>query len=240
MAGPQRSSNVREEQMQKAVIAIVPGLIGLGIAITFFVFSSPSTIGLRWVLMVGSVGAIGYGLRIILQMRQVGSVRLDCPFCGGKNFFTTAPQGDVRCDKCNRDIPVLDGRVLKVHQVRCGFCGELNYFSEKSTGLLCESCDREIPISTDDSNAPSPALQTYAMHDPTKVRYNLVLVDAGVKREVMIPTLQKMLALNRNQIKDIIDRTPAILLQGVPKMKAELLAAEIKAKGGVAEANPVE
>ena len=56
----------------------------------------------------------------------------------------------------------------------------------------------------------------------------------------MIPTLQKMLALNRNQIKDIIDRTPAILLQGVPKMKAELLAAEIKAKGGVAEANPVE
>ena len=240
MAGTQRSSNVREEQLQKAFFAIVPGVIALTFAIVLFINDARSMDGLKWVLLLASIGAIGFGLRVLLQMRQVGRVELTCPFCGGRNFFTTAPQSDVRCDKCNRDIPVLDGRVLKVHQVRCGFCAELNYYSDKSTGLLCESCDREIPISTDDSNAPSPALQTYAMHDPTKVRYNLVLVDAGAKREVMIPTLQKMLALNRNQIKDIIDRTPAILLQGVPKMKAELLAAEIKAKGGVAEANPVE
>lgn len=240
MAGTQRSSNVREEQMQKAVIVMVPGIIALIFAIVFFVYASPYTTGLRWVLLLAAVVALGFGIRILAQMRQVDNVELTCAFCGAKNFFTTAPQSDVRCDKCNRDIPVLDGRVLKVHQVRCGFCGELNYYSEKSTGLLCESCDREIPISTDDSDSASPALHTYSMHDPTKVRYNLVLVDAGVKREAMIPTLQKMLALNRNQIKDIIDRTPAILLQGVPKMKAELLAAEIKAQGGVAEANPVE
>ena len=222
--------------MLRAFISIVPGLVCLTISIVLFVYDSGYTIGLRWVLLLVSVAAIGYGVSQLMQMRKIGSFDVACPFCKENNKFTSEPMHDVRCDKCNREIPIVDGRMLRVFEVRCGSCSTLNWYSEKSTGLICEECDREIPIATDDERDVSPAMHAYSRHDDT-ARYNLVLVDPGPRREDIIPVLQKMLALNRNQVKDIMDDVPMTVLHGVPKKKAELMASEIAAAGGRADSS---
>ena len=242
MAGSERSSNLREEYALRAFISIVPGLIALTISIVLFVYNSRYsdtryTVGLQWVLLVLSVAAIGYGVSQLMQMRKIASFDVECPFCKAKNRFTTQPTHDVRCDRCNRDIPIVDGRTLRVFEVRCGFCSTLNWYSEKSTGLICEECDREIPIAVGDERDASPAMHAYSRHDDA-TRYNLVLVDPGPRREEIIPVLQKMLALNRNQVKEIMDDVPMTVLHGVPKKKAELMASEITASGGRADASP--
>jgi ribosomal protein L7/L12 len=236
MSEVDRSSNIREQRAQRALMALVPGVLGLLFCVVLFVYASGWTVGLRWVLLVLSLAAVAYGLWQFFEMRKVTSFEIVCPFCNGKNIFTIEPMNDVRCEHCNRDVPILDGRALKVFQVRCGYCNTLNWYSEKSTGLICEECDRAIPIATDEGHA-SPAMHTYARQDDD-TPYNLVLLDAGPKREEMIPVLQKMLALNRNQVKDLMDDVPMVLLQGVPKKKAELMAAQILSHGGRASASP--
>ena len=232
-----RSSNIREERAQRAIMALIPGGIALCAALVMFAYPVEALSGLRMVLLLASIGAIGYGIWQFFEMRKVTSFTIVCPFCQGKNSFTEQPMSDVRCDKCNRDIPLEDGRTLQVFQVRCGYCSTLNWYSEKSTGLICEECDREIPISTDDAHTPTKAFHTFTRHDDD-TPYNLVLIDAGPKREDIIPILQKMLALNRNQVKDLIEDVPIILLQGVPKKKAELMAAQIASHGGRADSAP--
>jgi hypothetical protein len=238
MSDIDRSSNIREVRAMRAFASIVPGLVALGIAAPMFIWDTDGwTLGLRWVLALAGVGAICYGVWNIAEMRKITTFEIVCPFCQGKNVFTEQPMSDVRCDKCNRDVPIIGGRQLRVFQVRCGFCNALNWYSEKSTGLICEECDREIPISTDESHAPTKAFHTYTRHDDD-APYNLILLDAGQKHEDIIPVLQKMLALNRNQVKDIMDDVPVVLLQGVPKKKAELMAAQIQAHGGRADSSP--
>ncbi len=242
MAGSERSSNLREEFALRAFISIVPGVIALAVSIVLFVYNTRYsdagyTVGLQWVLLVLSVPAIWYGVSQLVQMRKIASFDVKCPFCQASNRFTTQPMHDVRCDRCNRDIPIVDGRTLRVFEVRCGFCSTLNWYSEKSTGLICEECDREIPISVSDDREASPAMHAYARHDDTE-RYNLVLLDPGPKREEIIAVLQKMLALNRNQVKEIMDDVPMTLLHGVPKKKAELMSSEIAACGGRSEVTP--
>jgi len=236
MSDIERSSNIREEKAQRAFMSIVPGAIGLVITIILFFYASGWTLGLRWVLLGFSLVAISYGVWQLMEMRKIASHAVVCPFCDRKNVFSEPPSHDVRCDNCNREIPIIDGRILQVFQVRCGFCNALNWYSEKSTGLICEECDRVIPIANEEG-AASPAMDAYARHDDN-TPYNLTLIDAGARREEIIPVLQKMLALNRNQVKQIIDDAPMVLLQGVPKKKAELLAAQITAHGGQADTSP--
>lgn len=232
-----RSSNIKEERAQRALMALVPGVIGLGIAGVMYAFPEPALAGLRLIILLASVGAVGYGAWQFSLMRKITSFDIVCPFCQAKNTFTEQPMEDVRCNSCNREIPILDGKILKVFQVRCGYCNTLNWYSEKSTGLICEECDREIPISTDEEHTPSKAFHAFTRHDDDSP-YNLVLVDPGPKHEEMIPVLQKMLALNRNQVKEIMDEVPVVLLQGVPKKKAELMAAQIESHGGRANSTP--
>lgn len=232
-----RSSNIREERVQRALMALIPGVIVLCIALEMYAYPDAYLAGLRMVLLLASIAAICYGVWQFWEMRKITSFTIVCPFCQGKNTFTEEPMSDVRCDKCNREIPILDGRTLQVFQVRCGYCSTLNWYSEKSTGLICEECDREIPISTDDAHTPTKAFHTFTRHDDD-TPYNLVLIDPGPKREDIIGVLQKMLALNRNQVKDLLDDVPIVLLQGVPKKKAELLAAQIASHGGRADSAP--
>ncbi|HXH60783.1 MAG TPA: hypothetical protein VNI20_05435 [Fimbriimonadaceae bacterium] len=232
-----RSSNIKEIRTQRALMAMIPGGIGLFIAIVLFSYHAPSTIGLRWVMLLASVGALGYGIWQLSLISKITTFDIVCPFCDGKNIFTEQPMDDVRCDHCNREIPIVNGRLLKVFQVRCGYCNALNWYSEKSTGLICEECDRVIPISTEEGQEATAAFTTFSRQDDD-APYNLMLIDAGPKHEEIIPVLQKMLALNRNQVKDIIDEVPVILLQGIPKKKADLLAAQIGAHDGRAKVAP--
>jgi ribosomal protein L7/L12 len=118
-------------------------------------------------------------------------------------------------------------------QVRCGSCNALNFYSEKSEVLLCEECNREISISLDDDRAPKRI--AYARRDDDKLYELVLLSNGGHKTEELISALQHMLALNRNQVKQMLDELPVTLLSGIPRMKAEMLQTQLTANDAVAE-----
>ena len=69
-------------------------------------------------------------------------------------MLVAPPEEDFPCLRCIRMIPVVDGKPLAVSQVRCGYCNELNFYSDKTEVLLCEKCNHEIPIAFDDKGGP--------------------------------------------------------------------------------------
>lgn len=236
----ERSSSVKEQYVQRALMAGVPGLILIGVGVVLFLYQQSqggALVPLSVVLMLIGVICLVYMATQLAAMKKVPSFPLVCPFCKHRNEFMEPALSDVRCDGCQRQIPIIEGRILQVWQVRCGFCNHLNYYSEKSTGLLCEECNREVPISTADGSAPKAkaAFDAYARHDDDRP-YDLVLEDAGAKGEDLVACLQHMLALNRNQVKDMLEETPITLLTGIPKKKAELLKAQIEMHHGRADA----
>jgi 4'-phosphopantetheinyl transferase EntD len=49
-----------------------------------------------------------------------------------------------------------------------------------------------------------------------------------------------MLALNRNQVKQMLEEVPITLLTGIPRMKAEMLQAQLAAHQAHAQAIPLD
>lgn len=234
MAHLDRSSNLKEQFGQKALVSIIPGVLALGLGALFISYQSLFT-ALGFVLVAMGLGAVVYGGIQLSHMKKIPSFPVKCPFCNHKNDFTEHPMTDVRCEGCQRSVPILDGRVLTVQQVRCGFCNHLNYYSEKSTGLICESCNRIVPIASEGGAHAQATMQNYTVQDDDRT-YDLVLESGGnAHNEDLVSTLQQMLALNRNQVKQMLEETPVVLLTGIPKKKAELLKAQIELHHGKAE-----
>lgn len=234
MSHLERSSNLKEQLGQRALVSIVPGVIVLGIGILLITYRSVlSTLGI--VLVIMAVVAIGYGVMQLSQMKKIPSFPVKCPFCNYKNTFTEEPEGDVRCEGCQRSIPIYEGRILSVEQVRCGFCNHLNYYSEKSTGLICESCNRIVPIANEGGAQAQATMEHYTIQDDNRP-YDLILTEGdNVHNEDLVSTLQHMLAMNRNQVKQLLEEAPVVLLTGIPKKKAELLKAQIEMHHGKAD-----
>lgn len=232
----EQTSNAKERVAADSMVAFGPGilLIIFG-AIIFYYQRTQGGILQSLGIVLGVIGLalIGYGLFKLNKVRELEGHPIDCPFCEKTNVLTAVPEGDFRCVHCNREVPVEKGVVLRVFQVRCGYCNTLNFYSDKSTGLICESCDREIPIATDEETHAKKVFEAYTVHDDDQP-YDLILLQAP-NTEDMVKTLQQMLALNRNQVKDIIEDLPQTLLTGIPKKKAELLTAQIGIHKGKAE-----
>ncbi len=233
----ERSSNIREEILQRSILSIVPGLVLIVLGAVMASYPGLWT-PLGWVLLAIGVAAGGYGAAQLVQLRKVRSFPVLCPFCSHKNEFVAAVESDVRCEECNRMVPIQNGQVMEVFQVRCGFCNALNHYTSKSTGLLCEDCNRVIPIAVEEGRQASAAFSAYATVDDEQT-YELVLTGGGAKSEDLVSCLQHMLALNRNQVKQILEEAPVVLLTGIPKKKAELLRAQICLHHGEAEFKPV-
>lgn len=236
---PTRAEIVREELASNAFLSIVPGLFVTLIASVMLFYqltqvgTSSALLPVSIVLLIIGVGLIGFGIYKASQVKKVAVFKIDCPFCEKTNELTDEPKSDFRCVHCNREVPIENGVILAVFQVRCGFCDHLNFYSEKSTGLICEECDRAIPIATDEETHAKKIFENYTIHDDDHP-YDLI-INKAPNSEDMVKTLQTMLALNRNQVKDIIEDLPQTLLTGIPKKKAELLAAQISMHKGEAE-----
>jgi uncharacterized protein YbaR (Trm112 family) len=239
MSQPKRSSDIIESHSEQALSYSLGGIVALAIGILLWIFRGDGwLIGLCYVMLLTGAGALGYGIYCALQIRKVQSFSLECPYCKYKNSFTEQPMSNVACRSCNRMIPIEDGRVLRVMQVRCGYCNALNYYSEKNTVLLCEECDHEIPIAQADGSVPQKHIFFAAKEDDNT--YELVLVSHdGHHTEELISTLQSMLALNRNQVKDMLMNMPVVLLTGITRKKAEMLSAQLSIHGAAADMKPV-
>ncbi len=229
MPESQRSSDIKEVYVQRAILGAVPGVLLLVVGLILVIYKSIFIV-LGLLLGAGGLAALVYAAVQYSKTREIPDFSVDCPFCGKKNHLVEQPTSDFRCVHCNRMVPIQDGRMLRIFQVRCGYCNTLNYYSEKSTGLICEECDRVIPIATDEENAPTKAFGAFSARDDTGT-YDLTLQDAGNKHEEVIECLQHMLALNRNQVKQIIEQVPVVLLSGIPRRKAEMLKAQIDSHG---------
>ncbi|GMV87653.1 MAG: hypothetical protein AMXMBFR81_05840 [Chthonomonas sp.] len=236
----QRSSDVQESTWADAMMYLIPGIIAIVIGAVGLRYGE-MFVGIGWVGIIGGVGATGFGLYKGFTSKKIEFVKVECVYCHAQNHFTYHPDDDFRCDKCQRLVPVLDGKVLSVEQVRCGFCNTLNYYSEKTEVLLCENCNREVPISLDEGRAPTKRLAPgYAVKAEDQRQFELRLIDPGPKTEEVIQTLQKMLALNRNQVKQMLEEVPITLLTGIPRMKAEMLQAQLAAHQAHAQAIPLD
>lgn len=237
----QRSSDVVESYSERALTYGFGGIVSLGISALLLVYrgSSGMFVPLAIILAVIGLAALSYAAYNALAVRKVAAVAITCPYCKGSNRLIETPHTDFTCSECHRLIPILDGRPLAVQQVRCGYCNELNYFSEKTDVLLCESCNHEIPIAHEEGYVSKKKLPSaYAVQDDDRL-YELILVAHGHKTEELIATLQHMLALNRNQVKQMLMELPVTLLTGIPRKKAEILKAQLAVNEALADFRPV-
>lgn len=234
---PQRSSDVVEIHSERALSFGLSGLFAVALG-ALMIYYQGMLLYLGWLLAIGGAAAIAYGIYCATRVRKVTSYKIPCPYCSASNALTEQPESDFSCISCHRMIPVRGGTVLPVFQVRCGFCNHLNYYNETSVGLICESCDREIPISTVEGAETKKFFQAYTHKDDDQT-YELVLISYGHKTEEVINTLQHMLALNRNQVKQMLEELPVTLLTGIPRKKAEMLKAQLALHDAAAEFHPV-
>lgn len=231
----QRKSDVVENFAASALSYGIGAVVCLAGALVFWIFrGSGMFIGLVWVLSAGFLGLAYMAIKQARRIRKVTSYVLECVFCNREIELLEKPKNDdVTCPECHRLIPIQNGEALPVSQVRCGFCNTLNYYSAKSEYLICENCDREIPIQMEEGHQPKHAPRGYVIDDDN-TPYNLTLVELhnpGQANEDAISCLQHMLALNRNQVKDLLSDLPTTLLVGIPRKKAELLAAQLSVNG---------
>lgn len=229
----QRSSDVVEQHSARALSFAFGGILALALGGLLLYYQSMFG-ALAWILVAGGVVALLYAGYCGMQIRKVSTFRIPCPYCSATNALLEQPTGDFSCVSCHRMIPYRSGHVLPVFQVRCGFCNHLNYYNETSVGLICESCDREIPIANAEGQGSKKFFQAYTQRDDDAL-YELTLISYGHKTEEVINTLQHMLALNRNQVKQMLEELPVILLTGIPRKKAEMLKAQLALHDAAAE-----
>ena len=237
----QRYSDVIESISEKAFYFFVGTLLFGAVGVLLLRYKGDGYLeGLGWVLILAAVGMLGYGIYIASETRKVKSYTIECPICTEVNELTDKPlDEDITCIACNHRIPIKDGQVLPVMQVRCGFCNSLNYYSDKTDLLICETCNHEIPIHQEDGKPVKQLPKGYALVDDNML-YELVLMEGAKTNEDLVKTLQSMLALNRNQVRDLLDEVPVTLLQGITRMKADMLTAQLIGHDAKAEARVIQ
>lgn len=217
-------------------MAGISGIVILAIGVVLWMFRGSGMFNvLSIMLIVGGLGALGYAVYCGMQTRKVTSFDIVCPYCNSRVSLVSAPDRDVSCRTCLRMIPIVDGKPIKVTQVRCGYCNALNYYSDKTIGLLCEECNHEIPISRADGQT---AQSRFAVVDDDRM-YELKLLGFEHATEDLVSALQQSLALNRNQVKQMLEELPVTLLTGIPKRKAEMLSAQLTGHGASCQFYPL-
>lgn len=217
------------------------GLVICAFAIILLVFrGSGMFVPLGIVMLLIGIPMIGLSIRYLWRVREVKGVSVTCPICSGVNEILEPPEEDFTCVHCSRLIPIKDGKVLPVQQVRCGFCNELNYYSEKTDALLCENCNHEIPIAGTEDRPRKEIPKAYMVVDD-EAMYELVIVGHGRhKEEELIAALQHMLALNRNQVKQMLEEVPVTVLTGINRKKGDMLKAQLSIYEAEVELKPMQ
>lgn len=237
---PERSSDVIEIHAEKAFAFGLGGLLSLSLAALLYHYRGDGMlVGLALVLACFGAYAVVRSIYWATQIRKVTRVEVDCPYCQHKNMLTEAPEKDFTCLECKRLIPIIDGRILSVSQVKCNYCGEQNYYSDKTILLICEKCDHEIPIAREDGGPKRQMPKGFVVDDDTRT-YELILVAHGNETDDLVRALQQMLALNRNQVKQMLTELPVTLLRGITRRKAEMLQAQLTAHHGVCEFRAID
>ncbi|MEP0764952.1 MAG: hypothetical protein HRF45_00210 [Fimbriimonadia bacterium] len=238
MAEPIRRSDVAEKDIEAGIYWLIGSLV---VALLGFLFGRyggggpVSTVG--WIILaVTPIGLIVSGTKFYAA-KNVPGVPVLCPYCHSKTYFLAPPAGDFTCDNCHRRVAVEDGKPLRVIEVKCGFCGSLQRFSERTEVALCEECDHEIPLASSETGHMKHLAKGIALEEDPRP-YDLILVAPGPQVEPLIGRLQQVLALPRNQVKDMLVSLPVTLLHGIPMRKAKMLHDELVRMGAAVDMKP--
>lgn len=237
-----RASDVIEWHSEKSLSFAFGGIVAIAIGGVLMKYRGGGMFTNLAVFLI-TVGcfAIAYAIFCALLVRKVTTHDIKCPYCEIPNVLVDAPTEDFPCVSCNRMIPIADGKPMSVDQVRCGFCNELNYYSEKTEVLLCEKCNHEIPIARDDVVGPRKTIPAAFVVVEDEALYELQLVGHGKhKEEELINALQHILALNRSQVKQMLSELPVTVLTGITRKKAEMLKAQLGLYEGEVEFHSME
>jgi uncharacterized protein YbaR (Trm112 family) len=212
-------------------------------ALSAFIFKfrgEGSLVPFAILVTIFGIGFFGWAVHKAIEIKKTTRHGVICPLCDFENELTEAPKGDFVCSNCQRMVPIEDGHPISVAQVKCGYCGELNYFSEKTEFLICEVCNHQIPIDTEASRKSTgkKVAESFAVTADDNV-YEFILVAHGHKTEELIDVLQHMLALNRNQVKQMLTELPVTLLTGITRRKAEMLQAQLALHEAATEFRPM-
>lgn len=235
---PQRSSDLVETYMARALGVGALSVVILALGTGMFIFRGDSGLALAIVLLVIGVALLCFAVFSLIQSRGVKSFTVKCPMCAASNGFLEAPMEDVTCRDCNRLIPIQDGKLLALKQVSCGACGESNWYSDRTKVLLCEACGREIAIAQAGGETSWDGRPLYAVQDDNRP-YELVLVAYSQVTDGLVDYLQHTLGRNRSQVKEMLSDLPCALLTNIPRQKAEMLRAELSHHGAAVEARPL-
>ena len=237
---PKRRSDVLEAIAERFLLWFIGGSLLIAISFLLWTYRGDEFYMLGFFLVFMGVGVAMVSLAIIaaFEVQHVTSFSVKCPYCETKNVLTAKPEKDFTCIHCQRVIPINDGQVMQVYQVRCGYCNELNYYNDKSEALICENCDHEIPIAVSDEQVKRNLPRGFTVQDDPNL-YELLLISPGPRHEEVISTLQHMLAMSRAQVKQILTEVPVTLLHGIPRRKAEALQTQLTVHDAVAEFRPI-
>ncbi|MFN7171629.1 MAG: ribosomal protein L7/L12 [Fimbriimonadaceae bacterium] len=233
-----RVTTVREQYAERALYFFISAAV-LGIASTLMFIYGRGILIFAELLLLLALVALGFSVFFISKMKKVQSNSVTCPFCEKVNAFQSPPTDDFNCEGCHRMVPIREGAIMEVMQVRCGYCNELNFYSLKTEVLICETCDREIPIANEDG-LPSKSIPRSFLRVDDDALYELVLTDAGRSKEQAILELQRLLALNRSVVREMVENPPQVLLTNIAKQKAEMVQKELLAHGVKAEYREVQ
>lgn len=213
----------------------------LGLSWLLWAYRGQGTlVGLAGVLFVAGLVFLGMAVQRAIEIRKITSHSVLCPICDFDNELTEPPTGDFVCQNCQRIIPIQDGLPMEVKRVRCKHCGEVNHYSEKTEFLICEVCNHEVEIDTEASRKSTgkPVAKAFVVTDDDNL-YEFILVAHGPKTDGLIDTLQSLLALNRNQVKQMLDELPITILTGITRRKAEILQAQLAIHEAASEYKPM-
>ena len=83
--------------------------------------------------------------------------------------------------------------------------------------------------------AAMPTAAVAAEAEEEQTEFNVVLKDVGEKKIEVIKAVRKLSSLGLKEAKELVETTPAMLLEAVPKEMAENARSELEAAGATVE-----
>lgn len=239
MAQPTRAE-VMEAELQRIIPIVIGGVVVLLLGLFLLYLSTiaawmPFFIGV--IVTIAGVGIAGYGGWQYLQLNNMPSYPVVCPYCNQPTLFLAPPTEDYTCEHCKRVVAIEDGQVVPPLVLVCRHCGTPQKVSPRAKMFICENCNGQ-----NDLKPAKPSVATVAAGASEEsieyTTYDLVLVNPGHDIEEVLDILCTILASPRDHCRGILKDLPMVILVDLPRRKADSYRRMLREAGATVEIHP--